>query len=193
MKQVRAYSVYLFARSVSHYYFIEINMGTRNLTVVKLNKKTKVAQYGQWDGYPAGQGQNIASFLKKADLKKFKKQVSLLKKYTQKDVEKAYIEAGAKKGAQFVSMTIANAVDSAHPALCRDHGARILNLIHEGIVTKVLLNEGFKKNTLSCEYWYEIDLNKKTVRINGSKQYSFKEWISKGFMKKLERLEQKEQ
>jgi len=29
-------------------------MGTRNLTIVTSNGKTKVAQYGQWDGYPGG-------------------------------------------------------------------------------------------------------------------------------------------
>ena len=34
-------------------------MGTRNLTkVIDSNGVTKVAQYGQWDGYPSGQGLN---------------------------------------------------------------------------------------------------------------------------------------
>jgi len=30
----------------------EVDMGTRHLTMVIQNKEPKVAQYGQWDGYP---------------------------------------------------------------------------------------------------------------------------------------------
>ena len=40
-------------------------MGTRNLTCVIKDGKYRVAQYGQWDGYPEGQGMNILNFLKK--------------------------------------------------------------------------------------------------------------------------------
>jgi hypothetical protein len=38
-------------------------MGTRHLIKVIYNKETKVAQYGQWDGYPDGQGLTILNFL----------------------------------------------------------------------------------------------------------------------------------
>lgn len=38
-------------------------MGTRNLTCVVLDGEYKVAQYGQWDGYPEGQGRTILEFL----------------------------------------------------------------------------------------------------------------------------------
>ena len=40
-------------------------MGTRNLTVVKdLQGTTKIAQYGQWDGYPQYSGIKALEFLR---------------------------------------------------------------------------------------------------------------------------------
>ena len=39
-------------------------MGTRNLTAVYLDGQYKVAQYGQWDGYPEGQGITALTFLR---------------------------------------------------------------------------------------------------------------------------------
>lgn len=39
-------------------------MGTRNVTIIKLNGEEKVRQYGQWDGYPTSALANIVEFLK---------------------------------------------------------------------------------------------------------------------------------
>ena len=39
-------------------------MGTRHLTCVVKDGDYKVAQYGQWDGYPSGQGIDILTFLR---------------------------------------------------------------------------------------------------------------------------------
>src|SRR3546814_20563425 len=39
-------------------------MGTRNLTCVVVDGAYKVAQYGQWDGYPSGQGATARAFLR---------------------------------------------------------------------------------------------------------------------------------
>lgn len=67
-------------------------MGTRNLTMVVKNKKTKVAQYGQWDGYPSGQGRTILEFLKTRDLKKFADQLEKVSFYTKEEYEKVWEE-----------------------------------------------------------------------------------------------------
>ena len=161
-------------------------MGTRNLTVVKLNKKIKVAQYGQWDGYPTGQGQEIADFLKKVDLIKFKKQINSLGLYSENDIKNALIEVGGDPESEWITCDLADKRDKNHPALSRNHGAGILQLIHNGEVTKVVLNEDFKKDSLYCEYDYEIDLDNETVCMNSGEKYTFKQWCRKGFMKKLE-------
>ena len=42
-------------------------MGTRNTMVVTFNGKKVVDQYGQWDGYPTGQGAHILSVLRDGD------------------------------------------------------------------------------------------------------------------------------
>jgi hypothetical protein len=161
-------------------------MGTRNLTIVKSRDKVKVAQYGQWDGYPTGQGQTIASFLKKlddTDLKVFKVRVDSLKPYTDKEVKAIYDSFGAT--GQFIRIDLADKIDKEHPELSRNTGAEILELIYNGTVKRVRLDEEFEKDTLFCEYCYKIDIDKKTVTMNGE-TYTFDEWISDKFMQKLE-------
>jgi hypothetical protein len=38
-------------------------MGTRHLIAAKIDGVYKLAQYGQWDGYPDGQGVAVLDFL----------------------------------------------------------------------------------------------------------------------------------
>ena len=38
-------------------------MGTRHLIAVQLDGEYKIAQYGQWDGYPDGKGIDVLHFL----------------------------------------------------------------------------------------------------------------------------------
>lgn len=55
-------------------------MGTRNLSLCKKNGEIKIAQYGQWDGYPSGQGRTILKFLLgKGNLEKLKEIVDDIK------------------------------------------------------------------------------------------------------------------
>ena len=84
----------------------------------------------------------------------------------------------------FISNDVSDRTNKEHPALCRDYGAGILQLVHDGDVTKVKLEEDFKNDGLFCEYYYEIDLDDKTVSMNGGKKVSFKDWCKSGYMKK---------
>ncbi len=62
--------------------------GTRNLTCVVVGGEYKVAQYGQWDGYPSGQGLTALNFLRGMDREAFyrswRSAVSLPKKNTKR-------------------------------------------------------------------------------------------------------------
>ena len=66
-------------------------MGTRNLTMV-IDKKgeLKIAQYGQWDGYPEGEGLKILNFAKNKDnIQKLEEQLPLCRFYNNcNDIER---------------------------------------------------------------------------------------------------------
>ena len=67
-------------------------MGTRNLTIVKADEVTRVAQYCQWDGYPSGQGATVLDFLHKANLEKFKEKVEKLHFLSDREIEQKWKE-----------------------------------------------------------------------------------------------------
>jgi len=141
-------------------------MGTRNLTMVISGEQTKVAQYGQWDGYPEGQGKTILEFLQKCDLNKFKEQVNKLRWITDQETEEV------EKNPDW---------DEEYPYLSRNAGGQILGAIHEGKIevnaglgskkivdceVKFLVNsEGFAADSLFCEWAYVVDLDKNTFEV----------------------------
>ena len=139
-------------------------MGTRNLTIVKLNNEIKLAQYCQWDGYPTGQGLTIAEFLQnKINLRVFKKNVKALKWAPKGFVDELYRKAGAKDG--MISFPNADKVKKSHPQFHRDTGANILGLIQDGKIKEVENEIDFLKDGLFCEFAYELDLDKKVVNV----------------------------
>lgn len=140
-------------------------MGTRNLIMVKLNGKRRVAQYCQWDGYPTGQGKEIASFLQRANLDTFAKKVEALTFATDKEIKDTWTKAGADPESDLVSFAIAEKHTAMYPEFSRDTGAKVLGLIQRGKVKKVQNSVDFLKDSLFCEWAYEIDLDKKCVNV----------------------------
>lgn len=125
-------------------------MGTRHLIVVTSKNKVKVAQYGQFDGYPSGQGADILNFILSVDLSEFKNKVDSLSFYTEKEVDKLDPEK--------------------NPEISRTTSSEILNLIYDGKVTKVYNNETFAADGLFCEYCYVLDLDTYKLEVyTGSK------------------------
>jgi hypothetical protein len=127
-------------------------MGTRNLTCVVLDGAFKVAQYGQWDGYPSGQGKTALEFLrtvaKHDGWAEFGDKVRALRVFTNEEAQSIWDAGGLAK-----------------QCLSRDCGAGILAHILAGHTDGVTLQTAFARDSLFCEWAYVIDLDKRTFEV----------------------------
>lgn len=142
-------------------------MGTRNLTMVIKGEKPVVAQYGQWDGYPSGQGMTALEFLRSKSLKKFKKKLELVRFANEEDekVIEAWMKSiGVTDG--WMDMDQSGKYHEKYPFLTRDHGAQILQLIQDNKEPVFLTDSSsFAKDSLFCEWAYVIDFDKNTFEV----------------------------
>lgn len=129
-------------------------MGTRNLTIVHKNGEYKVAQYGQWDGYPEGLGVTLLNFLKNVNMDSFRNAIDNVSFYTQEELEEI------DKQIDEARKVIPNySWQKDFPQLSRDTGGDILNLITFKGVNKVNNSIDFAADSLFCEWAYVIDLD----------------------------------
>lgn len=132
-------------------------MGTRHSQmVINVEGEVKLRQYGQWDGYPSGQGVDILNFLRSANLELYNKEVSKLVAPTKE--QEIVIDKDDKWSENY-------------PYLSRDCGFKIHKMIEQGEVKFVYLQD--RKDALSwCEGFYTIDLqkNKFIAEYNGIKK-----------------------
>lgn len=157
-------------------------MGTRHLIAVIQNEEPKVAQYGQWDGYPRGQGIQILKFLSRnnerysikdkqnigqknnTDLKIFRDKIAKTIFLPEKELTKRWREFDPE-GKEWVSVEVSNKFLKKYPELHRDSGSDILQLIYEGKAYELNNSFDFADNSGYCEWAYVIDLDKDTFEI----------------------------
>ena len=142
-------------------------MGTRNLTCVVKDGDYRIAQYGQWDGYPSGQGLTALRFVRDTmDRPRFDDALRRVRWVTDEEVQAAYVKAGAAPDATFVSMTVVERFDKIFPLLNRDHGAKILSLA-QAATGDIPLRDGhdFARDSLFCEWAYVVDLDQNTFEV----------------------------
>jgi hypothetical protein len=130
-------------------------MGTRNLTIVKDKAgTTKIAQYGQWDGYPSYSGVKALDFLRDETLKKtLEKKLSLVQFISDEECDEIYksFETTDWENKDFLN---------AYPGLHRDTGVGILEVVVRADSTIASIdNTEFSKDTLFCEGIYEVDFS----------------------------------
>jgi len=141
-------------------------MGTRGLTAVILDEKFKVAQYGQWDHYPEGQGATICEFIQnQMDLDKFKQAVRECTWITTEEHKALWAECGADPEAEWVSMDVSNRFGEKYPHLSRDAGGDILKLIQDEGARKLQDSLDFTADSLFCEYAYVVDLDNEVLEV----------------------------
>lgn len=125
-------------------------MGTRGLTCVVADGDYRIAQYGQWDHCPSGQGKDVLAFLRSMDERMFRAQLARC----------AWLTPEQAKG-----MTLR---DPEAWLLTRDHGAAVLGLIQNAPGDGPLLlqdHRAFAADSLLCEYAYVIDLDRRTFEV----------------------------
>lgn len=143
-------------------------MGTRHLIAVMKDGQYPVAQYGQWDGYPSGQGLTVLGFLHDMDRNKFEAGIAKIFKPTDEQISAWWMEVGhdINKSNGSVEYSIAGKFDELHPSLSRDTGGKILEMIQNSDQPLPLRNKiNFAADSLFCEWAYVVDLDKNTFEV----------------------------
>lgn len=141
-------------------------MGTRHLIAVMKDGEYKVAQYGQWDGYPSGQGLTALHFLRdKLDREKFLSRLATARFVGSKETKRCGNRSAS------ISKPVAGGIDieqgekfrNKWPYFSRDNGAEILGMIQDRD-DEILLTNGidFASDSLFCEFAYVVDFDKNT-------------------------------
>ena len=146
-------------------------MGTRNLTKVIKDGEIVVAQYGQWDGYPSGQGLTAFFAVTQDDVMASLEANLSLVYYPSEDERKAMskpFEDGHAEG--WMTYESGKAYGEKYPSLTRDTGAEILYVIANATEpVPLFLDIEFENDDLFCEGVYEVNLDNKTYtsKYNG--------------------------
>ena len=142
-------------------------MGTRGLTVVYLDGVHRIAQYGQWDHYPGGQGLTALSFCREhlstfVGRETFKEAVKRTRFVDTEHVLGLYKDLGIKISKHgSVEWGEANRFARAHPQLNRDMAAEVLDFVLSSTGSVALRDElAFAADSLFCEWAWVIDLDR---------------------------------
>jgi hypothetical protein len=150
-------------------------MGCRNFTGVIVGGKIKVAQYGQWDGIPEGQGITIIHFLKnELNREKFLKNLERVRFITEEELDKGYKDAGAEPISS--CSKVLTLTDEAikkfyiqYPYINRDYGAKILSMIQSAPKnTDIELLNSLADDPnygVDCEWAYILNLDTNTLKV----------------------------
>lgn len=165
-------------------------MGTRNLSMAKVDGVLKIAQYGQWDGYPSGAGVEILSFIKRTDMNEFKDKVRKCNFVEPEHIRNLWESLGADKSG-VVSMDIASKMEEQYPQFSRDTGCQIFKLVNESDGMNLDDAHEFGEDGLFCEWAYLIDFDEGCLSVyaNGVSEASLVDKFSFEVLKEMTKEE----
>ena len=132
-------------------------MGTRHITAVVSEGQFVVAQYGQWDGYPTGAGNNIVAIIS-GKIDQLKASLKHIVPVESDTVERYWRECGASDWG--ADIETCQRFKAKYVTLDRDTGPDVLNiLIHTEVPVELYLNVDFIGDGLFCEWVYVVDLD----------------------------------
>jgi hypothetical protein len=146
-------------------------MGTRNLTkVIDREGVVRVAQYGQFDGYPSGQGVN--ALLHSYNYRQIEKGLAKVRWATEEEVEEIINKFPQ---ANYFGTDDQKTFDLYYPNLIRETCADILGVVAWSVGEVILVdNSDFEKDELFCEGVYIVDFQKgKFISWYGGKTVEF--------------------
>jgi hypothetical protein len=146
-------------------------MGTRGVTMVIQEEKAKIAQYGQWDHYPSGQGLTALEILRNTIMKSkesfedFKEKVSKVETITQHSFDEKLEEVGIDSKKQFITFEESDRFKEKYPYLHRDCGAEVLKYIADGSAKELQHSFNYAQTGFDCEWCYAVNLDKETFEV----------------------------
>jgi hypothetical protein len=141
-----------------------MTMGTRHLIAAMVDGQYRLAQYGQWDGNPGGQGLGVLRFLR--DMKpSFVEKLRGCRYATDEQIKETW--NGYKISPEgMVAYDEAKDHDRKYPSLSRDTGSDILALIQTAETMPLLRDSiDFAGDSLFCEWAYVVDFDKRTFEV----------------------------
>lgn len=144
-------------------------MGTRNLTCAVVGGEFKLAQYGQSNGYPGGEGATVYQFVKSLAENEGKEE-----DFRNKLRQSRFLSSGevAKLlepitgGSKLYGLDVSNELKATYPTLHIDIGADVLEMISESDKLLPLKNSyNFGFDSLFCEWAYVIDMDNRVLEV----------------------------
>jgi hypothetical protein len=143
-------------------------MGTRSVTIVVHKEEIRIAQYGQWDGYPQGQGRTVLNFCKNLEnLEKLRYKLDTCVLFIDLEIPEHKTQALAyDMNCEDHCLTPEQQYWESN-FWSRDVGAGLLYNIIEYNDDLILINNQYEFiNDSSCEWWYLIDLDKMELEVH---------------------------